>query len=167
MSRLLFLALFACLVVIGGYAQSPQYSIFDALEKRPKSGEGGVIVHQPESIKRLVGTRIDSENVDLASGKTFIKTMGYRIQVYSGNNQRTSNQLTSKEEATSLQKKIKELSPGNETYIEFIAPFWKLSVGDFPTFEEASIIKRDLHKAFPQRKNEIYIIESEIRLPLE
>ena len=162
MSRLLFLALFACLVVIGGYAQSPQYSIFDALEKRPKPGEGGVIVHQSEGIKRLVGTRIDSDNVDMASGKTYIKTMGYRIQVYSGNNQRTS-----KEEASSLQKKIKELSPGNETYIEFIAPFWKLSVGDFPTFEEASIIKRDLHKAFPQRKNEIYIIVSEIRLPLE
>ena len=162
MSRLLFSALFACLVVIGGYAQSPQYSIFDALEKRPKPGGGGVIVHQSENVKRLVGTRIDSENVDLTSGKTYIKTMGYRIQVYSGNNQRTS-----KEEATSLQKKIKELFPGNEPYLDFIAPFWKLSVGDFPTFEEASIIKRDLHKAFPQRKNEIYIIESEIRLPLE
>ena len=87
--------------------------------------------------------------------------MGYRIQVYSG------NQRTSKEEIATLEKKINELYPDIKAYRDYDAPFWKLYIGDFPIFEEASIIKRELHKAFPQRKNEIYSIESEIRLPLE
>jgi len=162
MKPTLFLAILSLLFVMGVSAQSPQYSIFEALEKRPKPGEGGVIIHQSEGIKRLVGTRIDSDNVDLNNGKTFIKTMGYRIQVYSGNLQRIS-----KEELQNLQSKINELYSDIETYPDYVAPFWRLYVGDYPTFEEAFQMLRELRKTFPQRKNEFYIIECEIRLPLE
>ena len=157
---------FFLLIVLGGYyavsAQTPEYSIFESLERQPKKGEGGVIIHQSEGIKRLVGTRVDSDNVDLTNGKTFIKTMGYRIHVYSGNNQRTS-----KEETQNLQSKIKELYPKIEPYIIYEAPFWRLYVGDFLMFEEAFIMQRELRKTFAQRKNEIYIIEDEIRLQLD
>lgn len=143
-------------------AQAPQYSIFEALERQPKAGEGGVIIHQSDAIKRLVGTRIDSDNIDVVSGKSYLKTMGYRIQVYSGNNQRVS-----KEETQNLKTKIEELYPGIETYPIFVAPFWKLHVGNYLTYEEASIMLRELRKSFPQRKNEIFILEDEIRLPMD
>ena len=161
MKKILFLTIFKLLFAINGNAQAPLYSIFDALERQPKPGEGVVVIHQPDAIKRLVGTRIDSENIDLSNGKTHLKTMGYRIQVYSGNNQRTS-----KDETMNLQAKIKELYPGVETYPIFIAPFWKLYVGDYLTFEEASVMRRELQKLFAQHKNEIYIVEDEIRLLL-
>jgi hypothetical protein len=154
------------LTALGGYftvsAQSPYFSIFDSFEKTPRPGEGKVIVHQPETVKMLVGTRIDSENIDVFNGKTYLKTAGYRLQVYSGNNQRTS-----KAEATSLQVKIKELYPDIDTYVDFYAPFWKLQVGNFRSYEEATLMLRDLRGTFPKVKNEIYVIEEEIRLPLE
>ncbi|MDR0575506.1 MAG: SPOR domain-containing protein [Tannerella sp.] len=143
-------------------AQSPQFSIFDSFEKYPKSGEGMVVIHQPDALKRLVGTRIDSENIDVLNGKTYLVTKGYRIQVYSGNNHRTS-----KDEAFSLQSKIKELYAGIDTYVTYNAPFWKLHIGNYRSFEEASFMLRELRGAFPQKKNEIYIIEDDIRLPLD
>lgn len=121
-----------------------------------------VVIHQPDALKRLVGTRIDSENIDVLNGKTYLVTKGYRIQVYSGNNHRTS-----KDEAFSLQSKIKELYAGIDTYVTYNAPFWKLHIGNYRSFEEASFMLRELRGAFPQKKNEIYIIEDDIRLPLD
>jgi hypothetical protein len=144
-----------------GYAQSPQFSIFDSFETPPKAGEGRIVVHQPDELRQLVGTRIDSENIDVVNGKTFLMTMGYRVQIYSGNNQRTS-----KDEALTLQTKLKELYP-DLTYIVYNPPFWKLHIGDYRSFEEASFMLRELRSVFPQKKNEIYILEDQIRLPLE
>jgi hypothetical protein len=144
------------------HAQSPYFSIFDSLERPSNAAKGVVIIHQSESVKQLVGTRIDSENIDIINGKTFLITKGYRIQVYSGNNQRVS-----KDEAMEKQKKIKELYPDIRTYVIYNAPFWKLHVGDCRSYEEAANILRSLREVFPQHRNEIYIIEDDIRLPLD
>ena len=163
--KIIFTVLFLITVVVGYntiHAQSPQFSIFDSFETTPKAGEGVVVIHQSEAIKQLVGTRIDNENVDVLNGKTFLITQGYRIQVYSGNNQRIS-----KDEATSLQAKIKEVYPDIDADVKYYAPFWKLHVGNFRSFEEASFMLRELRNLFPQKKKEIYIIEDEIRLPLD
>ena len=158
----ILMAVIFLLTAIAGYAQSPQYSIFDALEQQPKQGEGTVIIHQSNAIKRLVGTRIDSENIDVINGKSFLNTPGYRIHVYNGYIQRTS-----KTDVENLAKTLKERYPDLDTYTDFDAPVWKLRVGNFLTFEEASIMLRELRKAFPQQRNEIYIIEVNIRLPLD
>ena len=166
MRQILLLTILAFLLTTVGrpmmYAQSPQSSIFESLEVRQKSGEGVVVTHQPDVIKRLVGTRIDSDNINVLNGKTFITTRGYRIQIYSGNNQRTS-----RGEATALQERIKGLFPYMESDTKFDAPFWKLHVGNFLTFEEASIMKRELLTVFPQKKNEIFIFEDNIRVSLD
>lgn len=165
MRRSILIAL--TLLLVGGgvnsiVAQTPQFSIFDSFEKYPKAGEGVVVIHQSDALKRLVGTRIDSENIDVVNGRTYLITRGYRVQVYSGNNQRVS-----REEATSLQAQIKEHYPDMETYVTYNAPFWKLHVGNFRSFEEASMMLRDLRTVYPQKKNEIYIIEDDIRLLLD
>ena len=144
------------------YAQSAQNSIFESLEVRQKSGEGVIVIHQPDAIRRLVGTRIDSDKLNILNGKTYITTRGYRIQVYLGNNQKTS-----RGEATALQERIKGLFPYIESDTRFDAPFWKVHVGNFLTFEEASIMKRELLTVFPQKKNEIFIFEDDIRVLLE
>jgi hypothetical protein len=143
-------------------AQSPMFSIFDAFEAKPKANEGKVIIHQSDSLKKRVGTRIDSENIDVINGNTYLITPGYRVQVYSGNNQRTS-----RAEAEKLQKMIKETHPDLATYVTFYAPFWKLHVGNYRSFEEASRMLRELRGEFPQNKNEIYIIEDDVRLLLD
>jgi hypothetical protein len=157
--------LFVLLFVIGEHhtttAQTPQNSIFDKLERTQKTGEGGVVIHQSENIKRVVGTRINSHNTDITKGKAHFKTMGYRIQVFSG------NLRSSKDETMSLQAKINELYAHVKTYPEYLAPWWKLYVGDYLTFEEAALMRRELQRVFPQRKNDISIYETEIQLPLE
>ena len=166
MKRIITLIILSLVMISGvynsAYAQSPHFSVFDSFDAPPKAGEGRVVIHQSEELKQLVGTRIDSENVDIINGKTYLITMGYRIQVYSGNNQRTS-----KDEAHTLQTKIKELHTDITTYVIYNAPFWKLHVGDYRSFEEASLMLRELRNAFPQKKNEIYILEDNIRLPLD
>ena len=166
MKRSIILSFLILMTIFGGYnsvyAQSPHFSIFDSFEAEPKTNEGRVVVHQSDEIKQLVGTRIDSKNVDAINGKTYLITMGYRIQVYSGNNQRTS-----RDEAYSFQTKIKGMYPDISTYVGYDAPIWKLHVGDFRSFEEASLMLRELRGAFPREKNEIYIIEDEIRLHLD
>ena len=65
------------------------------------------------------------------------------------------------------QKKIKELYPDVRTYVTYNAPFWKLHVGDYRSYKEASYMLRSLRETFPQIRNEIYIIEDEIRLLLD
>ncbi|MDR2385815.1 MAG: SPOR domain-containing protein [Tannerella sp.] len=142
--------------------QSPYFSIFDLFEKTPEKGEGAVIIHQSESIKMLVGTRIDSDNVDVVNGKTYLKTIGYRVQIYSGNEQRKS-----KEHAEKLQDQLRKMYPDIQTYVTYYAPFWKLHAGNYRSFEEASQMLRILRQDFPQIKNEIYIVEDEIRLQLD
>ena len=143
-------------------AQSPIFSIFDAFEEDPKPGEGKVVVHMSEGIKQLIGTRLDSENIDVTNGKTSIKTMGYRIQVYLGNHQQKS-----REEAITLQKQILEQLPELSTYLKWDAPIWRLHVGDFRFYEEAWAMVRELRALYPKKKNEIYILEDEILLPLD
>jgi len=166
MRRQLIFTVMVCLLAVGGTcvvcAQSPQFSIFDSFEQRSKPGEGDVVIHQSEAIKKLVGTRVDNENVEILNGKPILNLAGYRIQVYSSNIQRVA-----KGEAEALAAKIKELFPDLETYPKYFAPFWKLHVGNYLTDEEASIMWRELRKAFPQRKNEIFIIEDKIQLPLD
>jgi hypothetical protein len=164
--RIISILLLSAAILLGHRAtvcaQSPYFSIFDSFEKTSTRGVGIVVIHQPETIRQLVGTRIDSENIDVENGKTYLITEGYRVQVYSGNNQRTS-----KDEATNKQHKINELFSDVRTYLVYNAPFWKLYVGDYRSFEEASHMLRNLREIFPQNKNEIYIIEDKIRLLLD
>ena len=166
MKRGIIFTFFTLIMAAGGYnsiyAQSPHFSIFDSFEAPPKAGKGVVVIHQSNAIKQLVGTRIDNENVSVVNGKTHLITQGYRIQVYHGNTPRIS-----KEEVTSLQAKLKELYPNMESDIRYNAPFWKLHVGNFRSFEEASLMLRELRRLYPKEKNEIYIIEDDIRLPLD
>jgi hypothetical protein len=160
--RLLIILIGLCGYGVSHAQQSPYFSIFDLFEETPGKGKGTVIIHQPESLKKLVGTRIDSDNVDAVNGKTYLMAKGYRVQVYSGNDQRKS-----REHAENMQEQLHKMYPEIQTYITLKAPFWKLHVGNYRSFEEASQMLRTLRQDFPQIKNEIYIVEDEIRLQLD
>ena len=166
MKRSIILTIFVFMMSAGGifhlHAQSPVFSIFDAFEEDPKQGEGKVVIHQSEEIKQLVGTRLDSENIDVTNGKTSIKTMGYRIRIYSGYQYQKS-----REEAVSLQKQIEERFPEISTYLKWEAPIWRLHLGDFCFYNEAFAMVLELRTVYPKKKNDISIIEEEILLSLD
>jgi len=161
MKPALFL-LFTFLTSLALPAQSPHFSIFDAIEQNSRQGRGVIVIHQSQAIKSLIGTRLDSENIEVIEGKSLLKTMGYRIQLYSGNQQRTS-----KIEVESYASKVKELFPEIETKIDFGAPWWRLYVGSYLTHTEAFKMQMVLRNAFPQLKKEITIIEDTISLPMD
>lgn len=135
-------------------------TIFDALQE-PGAGKGDVVVQQSEAIRNMVGARKYGANVELADGQSFLNLDGFRVQAFSGNNQRLS-----KDEAFKKEKEIKELYPDLPTYVTYTAPFWKLRIGDYRTQEEAFHMLRQLSGAFPSFAKEMYIVKEKIRIPL-
>ena len=161
MKRNTFFFVFIFLATLFGYAQSPHLSIFDKLENRSGTGEGHVIIEQSDAIKRLVGTRTDSENAVVYNGKQYIETQGFNIKVFYDNNQRIS-----KQKAEELKAKIIDLYPGIETSLTVDGPIWKLHVGCYLTIEEATIMRRELQKTFPELEKEIEVYQTTIRIPM-
>lgn len=135
-------------------------TIFDALENSGP-GEGQVIVNQSPAIRKMVGQRMRGADVETTDSETFLKVQGYRTQVFSGNNQRSS-----KDEAFRKEREIKELFPDVPTYVTYNAPFWRLRVGDFRSHEEAYHMLRLLIGAFPKYGKEMYIVREDIKIPL-
>jgi hypothetical protein len=150
--------IFLLLCSIGLAAQSP---IFELLAISG-SGKGTVIIHQSDAIKQLVGMFSPDAKIEEENGNRFLLVQGYRIQVFSGNNQRSS-----KDEAFSKEKQLNTLYPDLPTYVNYTAPFWRLRAGDFFSYEEALSMKYKLSEEFPSFKHEISIFREEIRIPLK
>jgi len=137
-----------------------QSSIFDALTKS-EAGKGSVTIHQSNDIRRLVGSRPASEKVEVSGDKSYLILPGYRIQVFSGNNQRKS-----KDEADYKKRQINEAYADVSTHVTFMAPFWRLRVGDYLTYEEAYSMMQKLIGSFPAFKKEIHITKEDVRILL-
>lgn len=135
-------------------------SIFDALQES-RNGSGVVVVHQSDALRKMVGERFQGANVETADTVSYMKMQGFRIQIYSGNDQRKS-----KDEAFLKEREVKDIFPDLPTYVTYKAPFWNLRVGDFRTHEEARRIQRQLMDAFPDYKRQMYILRGEIRIPM-
>ncbi|MDR1200043.1 MAG: SPOR domain-containing protein [Tannerellaceae bacterium] len=162
---LFFTGLFLFLACFGNvsaqYFPGQHTTIFDTLqEKQP--GKGEVTIDQPLNIKNMVGARQSGRNVETSDGRSFLKTQGYRVQVFSGNNQRTS-----KDEAFQKEQQIKEAFPDLKTYVTYTAPFWRLRVGDYSSHDEAYHTQRQIAEALPSFGKEMYIVREEIQIPLD
>lgn len=101
-------------------------------------GEGKVTINQSPAVAALVGSKTPTSSTD---GKT-IKTAGYRIQLYAGNNSRAA-----KDEAYRVAAKAKEMFPEVDVYTVFQSPRWLCQFGDFKTIEEADVMMRELEAA--------------------
>ena len=105
-----------------------QNNIVKSLE-RNVPGQGKVTIHQDARIAALIG----SEYVPAGSDEQkVIKSSGYRIQVYAGNNTRQA-----KNEAYAVATRIKEHFPELTVYTSFNPPRWLCRAGDFRSIEEA------------------------------
>ena len=154
----LFLAPFSLVV----NAQDTR-SIIDELNSA-SPGKGTVAIYQDEAIKGIVGKSIAASRPVYTSdddSSNYIKMRGFKIQAFSGNNQRTS-----KNEAYSKQSQIKNTFPELETVINFDSPFWRLRVGNFRSRTEATKVLDDLRGAFPSFGKEMYIVPDEVKIPV-
>ena len=115
-----------------------------------------VSIHQDARIEALIG----SEYIPTGSeDQKVIKSSGYRVQVYAGNNTRQA-----KNEAYSVASDIKERFPDLPVYTSFNPPRWLCRAGDFRSIEEADAMMRQLRATGVFK--EVSIVKDQINIPL-
>lgn len=67
------------------------------------------------------------------------KINGYRVQLYSGGNSRES-----KNRAYNIGNSAKRAMPEQSVYVHFNSPRWYCRMGNFRTYEEASVVLREM-----------------------
>ena len=125
----------------------------------PRSGQGNVKVYQDERIDGLLGQYQKVDSTAINDGN-YIKVMGYKIQVYSGN-----NQSKSKAEAESKLSLIRKDFPEQEAGISYEAPTWLLRAGNFLTQEEAEAVLAEMKQKYPWFGREMYIVKAIVKRP--
>ena len=93
------------------------------------------------------------------SGKMeWVEVDGYRVQVYSSNQQQTA-----KAEALDLEDKLRDKL--NQTiYVQYLPPFWKVRLGDFRSYDEANEYKKIFKEQFPELMGDTYIVRDKIQV---
>ena len=133
-----------------------QNNIVKSLE-RNVPGQGKVSIHQDARIGALIG----SEYIPTGSDdQKVIKSSGYRVQVYAGNNSHVA-----RTEANAIGEKIKEDFPEIPVYTYFQSPRWLCRVGDFKSMEEAYATMRKLKES--GKFKEVAIVREQINIPIE
>lgn len=150
-------SIFVCLLLLVGVSAFAQRSIVNELSKTIV-GQGNITIHQDEKISALLGevyvkTESDEE-------PKVLKSRGYRVQVYAGNNSRIA-----RTEANEVAEKIKKEFPELPVYSFFQPPRWLCRVGDYRSIEEADAAMRRL-KATGDFK-EVSIVREQINIPLD
>jgi len=163
MKKITFLIIFCVLTVLVSAQTANSKNIIDELNTIDP-GQGRVTVYQDEAIKGIVGRSIAPPRpVYMSSdGSAFVKMRGFKIQAFSGNNQRTS-----KDEAYRKQQLINNAYPDLETVVLFESPVWRLRVGNFKSRAEAIEVMNDMRQKFTSFGKEMYIVTDEVKIPID
>lgn len=132
---------------------SKQRNIIEALSTPDSVTKASVRVYQDKRIEQLL---VDKRN---SGSSRLLTTNGFRVQVFSSNEQRTS-----KAAAFRVEKQIRDEFPEQMVYVNYISPFWKVRVGDFKTQTQAQAFRSQLINTFPQLRSEIYIVREQISI---
>lgn len=97
-------------------------------------------------------------NVAMKGRMELVEIDGYRVQIYSSNQQQTA-----KEEALELEQKIKD-KVNQTVYVQYLPPFWKVRLGDFRTYEEARDYKKSFVQLYPSMMGDTYIVRDKIQV---
>lgn len=170
------LYIFLCLFSICSYSIAQSRSIVDDLNTI-KAGQGKIVIYQDEGIRNLVGaslisniaantTAISNQLSTTSDGtdapKNFVRARGYRIQIYSGNDQKVA-----RNEANSRKGAIQSAFPNMEVTVSYNSPVWRVRAGNFKTQEQASQALSELKARFPNFGKEMRIVDDVVKIPVE
>jgi len=161
-SSLSAILLLALPITVWSQDEVGQTSICDQLRQ-----SGRVEIQQDERLDALLTreTKIYNAASHLQTnkdGKQILTMPGFRVRVFSGN-----NQIKSRQEALQIEADLKRYNPALATYVLFRSPNWRLMVGNFRTNEEATALLRELKKKFPVYGQEMFVVKEQIEIELE
>lgn len=162
------------LLVFGFKAGAQDKTIIEDLNSS-KVGQGTVVIYQDEAIQNLVGKQfanpVSSINLTEQLSTTgekkegvprkMVTAKGYKIRVFSGNEQRRS-----RNEANSRKSTIQSAYPNMEVSISYAAPVWEVRAGNFATKEQAATALNEMKTRFPGYSTEFKVIESVVKIPV-
>ena len=163
LTKILILPLLLLSLGLSAQTQRQQRGILEEL-KAVRPGEGKVMVFEDKAIADVLGRSMAPPRTVYTSSDgslQFVKMRGFKIQAFSGNDQRSS-----KNEAYHKQGLINNAFPEMETVVTFDSPFWRLRVGNFKTREEATAVLEEMRRAFPSFGKEMYIVIDEVKIPV-
>ncbi len=112
-----------------------------------------VVVHQDSAISRLL---YDKSHPDELKE---VQIQGWRVQIYSSNNQQIA-----KGEAFKMEEKVLSSQLECPVYVQYQPPFWKVRLGDCRTQEAAKELKEIVLQAFPELEGSTYVVRDKINV---
>lgn len=141
------------------------FVVLAAMQIRADESNMPVVVPRPNLLDSMPNVEVvqDSTVALLLQGvmdgrREWIEIDGYRVQVYSSNQQQYA-----KSEALELETKLKEVV-SHTVYVQYASPFWKVRIGDFRTVDEAKEYKKLFVQQFPNLVGETYIVRDKIQV---
>ena len=118
-----------------------------------------IIRHMQDNVTIVQDSAITQLMVDKQNGveRKEVEIQGYRVQVFSSNNQRTA-----KSEAFRIQKMVEDSHLEAEIYVQYNPPFWKVRLGNFRTQEEAQLFKEEVVRTLPELQGDTYPVRDKI-----
>ena len=162
-TRLFLFIFFVNTLFISAQESAQSNEIIEELNSS-KVNQGNVTVYQDEAIKGILAKPAPTNLPVYSSGDgsvQYVKVRGYKIQVFSGNDQRKS-----KDEALYKERLINGSFEDIETVVFFNSPRWILRAGNFKTRGEANVVMEKLRDQFPNFGKEMYIISDTVKIPL-
>ena len=141
------------------------FVVLAAMQIRADESNMPIAVPRPNLLDSMPNVEVvqDSTVALLLQGvmdgrREWIEIDGYRVQVYSSNQQQYA-----KSEALELETKLKEVV-SHTVYVQYASPCWKVRIGAFRTADEAKEYKKLFVQQFPNMVGETYIVRDKIQV---
>lgn len=132
-------------------------NILDSL----KSGNSPIIIEQPKALSSRMqhssSASNEDESHDIGNHGNNNKSVGYRVQIYSDNNQRTA-----RAEAQRRANAVHAHFPQYKVHVVFQSPYWRVKIGDFRSRSQAEETIEDLRQKLPAYGKEMRVIRDHI-----
>lgn len=135
-------------------------AVATTIADRINASQKGARIVQPAALNARLAPKTDGR-ANAADGTAVAadKIGGYRIQIFSGNNARTA-----KGEAQSRSAAVGDAFPEYAAYVTYDAPYWRLKVGDFRSYDEARTALERLKAALPRYAREMRLVRDRIKV---
>lgn len=141
-------------------------SVFVVLASlRMWAGDSITIAQRPNILESMPGVEVIQDSAMalvldgvMSGNREWVEVDGYRVQVYSSNQQQYA-----KAEALDLEAKLQD-RVSHTIYVQYISPFWKVRIGDFRSYEDAKEYKRIFVQQYPNMVGDTYIVRDKIKV---